>query len=160
VALLEIGRVVKPHGLVGEVVVRFVSNRPERLRPGSRLVVAAGPADRRRPAELTIAAVRPHLGRHLVFFEGIDDRDAAERLRGVTLAAEPIDDLGALFVHELIGSTVVGTDGVSRGTVTGVEANPASDLLVVDDRFFVPVRFVVDSSPGRIVVDTPEGLFE
>jgi 16S rRNA processing protein RimM len=159
-ALLEVGRVVKPHGLAGEVVVRFVSNRPERLRPGSRLVVGPAAADRGLPGELTIAAVRPNLGGQLVAFEGVGDRDAAERLRGVILCAEPLADAGALFVHELIGAEVVDAGGVSRGTVTSVEANPASDLLVVDGRHLVPVRFVVDASPGRIVVDAPAGIFE
>ena len=104
--------------------------------------------------------MRPHLGGQLVAFEGVGDRDAAERLRGVILCAEPLADAGALFVHELIGAEVVDAGGVSRGTVTSVEANPASDLLVVDGRHLVPVRFVVDASPGRIVVDAPAGIFE
>jgi len=159
VALLEIGRVVKPHGLVGEVVVRFVSNRPERLEPGSRVVVGSARREDL-PAELTIVAVRPHLGRHLVLFEGVGNREAAERLRGVVLGAEPIDDADALFVHELIGAEVVDAGGRSRGIVTAVEANPASDLLVVAGRYLVPVRFVVGRSPGRIVVDAPAGIFE
>ncbi len=157
-ALLEVGRVVKPHGLAGEVVVVFVSNRPERLQPGSRLTVladGAGPV----PAELTIAAVRPQRRCHLVTFEGVTDRDGAERLRGAVLAAEPLADDAALFVHELIGAEVVDTAGVVRGTVTAVEANPASDLLVVDGSHLVPVRFVVSHSPGRVVVDVPEGIF-
>ena len=48
---------------------------------------------------------------------------------------------------------------IVRGTVTAVEANPASDLLVVDGSHLVPVRFVVSHSPGRVVVDVPEGIF-
>ena len=157
-ALLEIGRVVKPHGLAGEVVVVFVSNRPERLQPGSRFTVladGAGPV----PEELTIAAVRPQRRCHLVTFEGVTDRVGAEHLRGAVLAAEPLADDAALFVHELIGAEVVDTAGVVRGTVTAVEANPASDLLVVDGSHLVPVRFVVSHSPGRVVVDVPEGIF-
>ncbi len=157
-ALLEVGRVVKPHGLAGEVVVVFVSNRPERLQPGSRLTVLADGAGPVRE-ELTIAAVRPQRRCHLVTFEGVTDRDGAEHLRGAVLAAEPLSDDAALFVHELIGAEVVDTAGVVRGTVTAVEANPASDLLVVDGSHLVPVRFVVSHSPGRVVVDVPEGIF-
>jgi 16S rRNA processing protein RimM len=158
VALLEIGRVVKPHGLTGEVVVVFVSNRPERLQPGSRVsIVPTGSGGA--PAQLTVASVRPHRTCHLVCFEGVTDRDAAERLRGARLAAEPLEDPAALFVHELIGADVVDADGVEHGKVTAVEANPASDLLVVDGVHLVPVRFVVEASPGRIVVDVPEGIF-
>jgi 16S rRNA processing protein RimM len=158
VALLEIGRVVKPHGLAGEVLVVFVSNRPERLQPGSRLsIVPTGSGGV--PAQLTVAYVRPHRACHLVCFEGVTDLDAAERLRGARLAAEPLEDPEALFVHDLIGADVVDADGVGHGKVTAVEANPASDLLVVDGLHLVPVRFVVEASPGRIVVDVPEGIF-
>jgi hypothetical protein len=41
-----------------------------------------------------------------------------------------------------------------------VEANPASDILVLDDDQMVPLRFVVDRQPGRLVIDPPEGLLE
>ncbi len=44
--------------------------------------------------------------------------------------------------------------------MTGVEANPASDLLVIDERTYVPMRFVVQTARGRVVVDVPEGVFE
>jgi len=40
-ALLEIGRVARPHGLSGEVVVELFTNRHERLHPGARFIVAA-----------------------------------------------------------------------------------------------------------------------
>lgn len=108
---------------------------------------------------LTVTSVRPHQACHLVRFEGVTDRDAAERLRGARLAAEPLEDPAALFVHELIGAEVVDAGGVGHGKVTAVEANPASDLLVVDGVHLVPVRFIVEASPGRIVVDVPEGIF-
>ncbi len=41
-----------------------------------------------------------------------------------------------------------------------VVANPASDLLELDSGALVPVVFVVDRAPGRIVIDPPAGLFE
>lgn len=155
--LLEIGTVVRPHGLRGEVVVALVSNRPERLAPGSRLEAELG-ADRR---SLEVVAARPFQQRHLVCFAGVEDRDGAEALRGARLLAGAIEDPDALFVHELIGSEVVERDGTSRGRVTAVEANPASDLLVLDaGQALVPLRFVVDRLPGQLVVEAPEGLFD
>ena len=90
----------------------------------------------------------------------MDDIEAAEALRGTVLLAEPIEDPEALFVHELVGAEVVEADGTSHGRVTGVEANPASDLLVVEGGGLVPLRFVVGTAAGRVVVDVPEGLFE
>ena len=159
---------MKPHGLRGEVVVALVTNRLERLEPGAVLTVRRGsrpaaPADdggEELPDRLAITGARPHGRRHLVRFAGVDDIDAAERLRGLVLCAPPIEDPDALFVHELIGATLVDTAGRPHGTVTAVEANPASDLLVLDGGELVPLVFVVGRAPGRVVVDPPEGLFE
>ena len=160
VALLEVGHIVKPHGLRGEVVVRFVSNRPERLRPGEQMLVLPPGASTPSSESLEIMAIRPQRDCYLVVFAGIDDRDGADRLRGARLLAESIDDADALFVHDLVGSEVFDTNGERKGRVTAVEANPASDLLVVDGRAYVPARFVVSRSEGRIVIDPPEGLFD
>ena len=63
-------------------------------------------------------------------------------------------------MHELVGAEVVDTAGVSRGTVVAVEANPASDLLVLEGGGLVPLRFVVSRRPGRVVVDVPAGLLD
>ncbi len=44
--------------------------------------------------------------------------------------------------------------------MTAVEANPASDLLVLDSGALVPLTFVVASEPGKLTVDAPPGLFD
>jgi 16S rRNA processing protein RimM len=138
----------------GECVVALVTNRLERLRPGSLLVRAGAGA-------LEVVAARPHQGRFIVSFAGVDDRERAEQLRGTVLLAEPIDDdPETWFVHELIGCQVDDTSGRRLGTVTAVEANPASDLLVLDGRHLVPLRFVVERSRGRLVAEVPAGLLE
>ena len=150
--LLEVGRIDRPHGIRGEVAVSLVTNRLERLDPGSILRCERGP--------LVVASSRPHGQRHLVRFERVDTREEAERLKGLVLRAEPIDDPGELWVHELIGSSVVDQHDVDRGAITGVIVNPASDLLELEDGSLVPVRFVVDrSSSGVVAVDVPDGLF-
>ena len=151
--LLEIGRIAKAHGLNGEVSVVLVSNRTERLDPGSVLSTDRG--------DLTVASSRPHGDRWLVRFAGHDDRSSAEALRGLELRAEPLDDPEELWVHELVGATVISSDGVERGTVTAVQDNPAADLLVLDSGALVPVVFVVDGpTDGVVHVDVPDGLFE
>ena len=87
--------------------------------------------------------------------------DAADGLRGTELYAAPLDDPDALWVHELIGSIVEDTGGTVLGTVVEVEANPASDLLVLDGGGLIPLRFVVASDPGvRVTVDVPDGLLD
>jgi 16S rRNA processing protein RimM len=150
---LEVGRVGRAHGLRGEVAVTFTTNRSERCEPGA--VLYAG--ERR----LVIATARPHQGRWLVCFDGIADRSAAEVLLGQRLFAAPLeggDD--ELWVHELIGSEVRDPAGSVLGVVTSVEANPAHDLLVLEDGALVPVVFVREHGDDYVVVDVPDGLLE
>jgi 16S rRNA processing protein RimM len=151
-----VGQVVKPHGLRGEVVVDLVTDRTERLAPGT--VLDAG--TRREP--LAVRASRPQGPgqRWLVSFEGVSSREAAEQLRGAVLRAPALaPEPGVLFVHELIGAEVFTAGGRRAGTVVAVEANPASDLLVLDTGALVPAHFVVAHDRGvRVTVDVPEGL--
>ncbi len=156
--MLEVGQVVKPHGLKGEVIVAMITNRPEeRLAPGFAFSTDRG--------DLTVESASPHLGRWIVAFAGVDGRDGAEALRGTVLMAEPLadgdDDDETLWIHELIGSEVVGVDGRSYGRVEAVEANPASDLLVLPGGKLVPLVFVVSGpTGGRLVIDPPLGLLD
>jgi 16S rRNA processing protein RimM len=90
----------------------------------------------------------------------VSSREAADELRGQTLTAEPIHDPDEMWVHELIGAHVVETDGTERGVVESVLANPASDVLVLTSGALVPLTFVVDHGPDRIVVEVPPGLFD
>jgi 16S rRNA processing protein RimM len=82
-------------------------------------------------------------------------------LQGLTLRAPAIDDPNELWVHELIGAPVVTVDGVQVGIVEAVEANPASDILVLDNGALVPVTFVVQRrEDNTVVIDPPEGLLD
>ncbi|HZQ27205.1 MAG TPA: ribosome maturation factor RimM [Acidimicrobiales bacterium] len=151
--MLEVGRIAKPHGLKGEVVVDLVTNRTERVDPGSVLSTERG--------DLTVERSSPFQGRWIVAFAGVHTREQADELRGTVLSAEPLpttDD--GLWVHELIGSAVVDTTGAELGRVDAVQANPASDLLVLDGGGLVPLRFVVSTEPGRVMVDVPPGLLD
>jgi 16S rRNA processing protein RimM len=152
--LLQVGRIVKPHGLRGDVIVSLSTNRPERVAPGSVLVTDDG-------RELEVLRSSAHQGRFIVTFEGMNGIDDAEGARGTQLSAAPLDDPEALWIHELIGSRVEDATGKVLGTVEGVEANPASDLLVLDGGVLIPLRFVVASEPGvRITVEVPDGLLD
>ena len=151
--LLEVGRVLKSHGLRGEVVVDMVSDRPERVTRGAELATATGP--------LVVVEARAHQDRWLIRFDGCTSREAADALRGTVLWAEPLDDEDELWVHELIGCTVVDAEGIERGSVESVQENPAADLLVLTGGTLVPVVFVVAPPiDGVLRVDTPDGLFD
>jgi len=152
-ALLEVGRVVKPHGVRGNVIVELVTNRTERLAPGTVLAGSNG-------TDLEVVSSAPHQERWIVAFAGVGDLDAAEALRDTVLSAEELSDPEALWVHQLIGAEVVAPDGRSFGRVSAVEANPASDLLVLEGGGLVPLRFVVGREQGRVVVEVPAGLLD
>jgi 16S rRNA processing protein RimM len=151
--LLEVGRIVKPHGIRGEVIVDLVTNRPERVAAGSVLSSDIG--------DLEVLRSSPHQHRWIVAFAGVADRNGAEALRGTVLRAEPLEgeDDRTLWVHELVGADVYDTQGRFYGSVQEVEANPASDLLVLPQGL-VPLTFVVEQSEGRVVIDPPAGLIE
>ena len=151
--MLEVGRVKKAHGLRGEVIVSLITDRFERVAPGALLVSG----DR----TLEVETSRPHQKHFIVSFVGVLSREDAEALQGSTLHAEPLDDPDELWVHELIGAPVQLVDGAAVGVVDAVQANPASDLLVLDSGALVPVLFVVERrDDGTVVIDPPAGLLD
>ncbi len=132
------------------------THRCERLAVGAVLQTDGG--------DLQVEHQRPHQGRYLVRFAGVVDRPGADALRGRILRAEPVEEPGVLWVHELVGSMVRSVGGVELGRVVSVEANPASDLLVLESGALIPLRFLVSFESleaGReVVVDPPPGLLD
>ena len=166
-----VGRVVKPHGIRGELVVDVRTDSPEeRFVPGAVLATRARDGA---SGTVTIAAARPHTGRLLVTFEGVAGRDAAEAMRGLLLVVDaadlaPSDDPEEFYDHELEGLEVVDVQGNRIGVVAEVLHTAGSDLLSVrrPDGGEALVPFVADIVPtvdvaaGRVVVDPPEGLLD
>ena len=150
---LEVGRIIKAQGLRGQVLVDLWTDRHERLKAGTQLLTERGP--------MLVIASAPHQQRFIVSFEGVTTREDAERLRGVVLSAPRLYDDDVIWIDQLFGAQVYDEKGVLRGVVTDVEANPASDLLVLDSGALVPLTFVTNVvANARIDVDVPEGLFE
>jgi 16S rRNA processing protein RimM len=154
--LLEVGRITRAHGLAGDVVVAPISNLPSRFATDAVLHVQGHPR--------RVTRTRRQ-GDHVVLhFDGIDDRTAAEQLRGAVLLAEPVGAPpdGEVWVHELIGCTALDTHGNELGRVEAVQDNPAHDLLVLEGGALIPMPFVVehDAVACRVVVDPPEGLLD
>ena len=154
--LLEVGRIGKPHGVRGDTYVTFTSDVALRHDVGSVLVIET-PQGRR---ELVISRSRPEKDRFVVHFEGIDDRNEVEKLTNKVLLAAPVDTEGALWVHELIGSTVVDASGAEVGMCVSVLQNPAHELLELDNGALVPMPFVLSCVDGITTIDPPEGLFD
>jgi 16S rRNA processing protein RimM len=163
---VTVGRIGRPHGIRGAVVVGVRTDEPElRFAKGSRLdtdPVGLGP--------LIVSASRWHSGELLVRFEGVDDRDAAGELRGTWLLADsatfaPLDDPDAFRDGDLIGLLVRTVSGTAVGTVDDV-LHSGQDVLVIkspDGReimvpFVLPLVPEVDVAAGYLVIDPPEGL--
>jgi len=166
---LVVGRIVRPHGVHGEVVVDVRTDSPdERYTAGT--VFATDPAA---AGPLTVSGVRPHQGRLLVTFDGVADRDLAATLRGVLLCVdsdsvpEP-EDPDEFLDHQLVGLRATTPDGEAIGEVVRVDHGPGHDMLLVrlPDRREGLVPFVraivptVDLAGGRVVLTPPDGLFD
>jgi 16S rRNA processing protein RimM len=130
-----------------------VTDRVERLDVGSLLW-----CDGR---DLVVTRSRTGANRRRVAgFEGIDTREAIEQLNNEPLFAAPLDDADALWVHELIGKSVVDQNGDAHGPCRAVVENPASDLLELESGALVPTDFVTSVDDQAIHVDVPDGLFD
>ena len=152
-ARLEVGRVGRPHGLAGDLLIDFVTDRvADRTAVGARLWADGRP--------LEVVAARPHKGRWLVRFAGIEDRSGAERLVGSVLEAVPVEDPDAVFVHQLIGRRLGDQHGVDHGPVVSVIENPAADLLELDDGRLVPLTFLAERADDALRVVVPVGLLD
>ena len=138
------------------MVVQLWTDQTQRVDPGSELTTPRG--------TLTVVWSTPFgPDRYIVQFEGVLDRDAADGLRGVELSAEPLEDVAdVLWVHELVGATVRDAVGNELGVIASVEANPASDLMVLESGGLIPVRFVTahDAAAHTVEVDIPDGLLD
>ena len=139
-ARLVVGRIVKPHGVRGEMIVEVLSDAPDRYAPGES--VDAGDPDGALRT-LTVRATRNDRGRSLIMFEEITDRDAAEALRGALLSIDRKDaatlEDGMYYEWQLEGLTVVSEDGATLGTfhvyVTLASRSPV--MVQTDGRIYV-----------------------
>ncbi|MBN9223477.1 MAG: ribosome maturation factor RimM [Microbacterium sp. SCN 70-27] len=170
---LRVGRLVKAHGLKGALKLELYTDDPDgRFVPGAVFTLQVPEASPWHGKTVTVREFRWMNSHPVVFFEGIDDRTAAESIvrailwidQDETAAAE--DD--AWYDHQLVGLDVV-RDGTVVGRVVRVDHFPAQDLLIVrplesDDEILVPFVSAivpeVDVVAGRVVVTPPAGLFE
>jgi 16S rRNA processing protein RimM len=162
-----VGHAVRSHGLRGEVVVERLSDNPDRFAAGSELLAEINGGRR----SLRVRKTRLHHGRLLVSFEGVEDRENADALRGCDLvvpatAVPPAPD-GCFYSFELIGCRCRDRTLGELGVVDEVLEDGGGWLLIVahlDRR--LPVPFVqaflrrVDVTTGVIEVDLPQGLLE
>jgi 16S rRNA processing protein RimM len=170
---LVVGRVVKAHGVSGELVVEVRTDDPHhRFAVGS--ILTGKPANGAPAREYTIESCREHGVRLLLRLVGVADRDAADAMRGTLFVVDsadlpPIDDPDVFYDHQLEGLVVRTTDGRDVGTVAEVLHTAAGELLAVrrpDGTGEALVPFVtaivtsVSLADKVIEIDPPDGLLE
>jgi 16S rRNA processing protein RimM len=169
---LTVGRVVKAHGVGGEVVVEIRTDDPAaRFAPGNTLR-AKKPRDGGEERSYVVADAREHSGRLLVRLAGVEDRDTADALRGSLFVVDsddlpPIDEPDTYYDHQLEGLRVRTTTGQDVGLVAEVLHTAAGELLAVRrDSGEVLVPFVsaivtsVSLEDRLVEIDPPEGLLD
>lgn len=145
---LIIGEVLKPQGVRGEVKVRPITCDPGRFADTDFVFLKRKDQFERRNVRVTrIADDAIYL-----FFEGVDDRNAAELLRGEMLYidrehAVALDD-DEEFICDLIGCEGVDTDGRSLGKITEVMQPGGNDVYV----FNGPLGEVLVPALNRVVL--------
>jgi 16S rRNA processing protein RimM len=166
--MVTVGRIIRPHGHKGEVVVQPETDfAASRFREGAELTWMRGGT----VGTVRVAAGREHQGRWLVMLEGVDSMNDAETLRDLELrisdhALHPLEP-GTHYVHDLEGCEVTTESGVRIGLVERVQFGAGQPLLVVggaQGEILVPLidRICrrIDPAARRITVELPEGLLE
>lgn len=161
---LVVGRIARPHGVRGALVVDPVSRVIESLRPGS--IVFIGELER----TFEIVNIRPHRKRYLVAVEGIDDRNQADEYRDleVKLSYEegaPLDE-HEYYYWQILGMTVDTEQGEQLGEVIDIIETGANDVYIIrsssGDDLLIPaiedVILKVDLEANRMRVRLLPGL--
>ncbi|PZX09720.1 ribosome maturation factor RimM [Celeribacter halophilus] len=162
-----VGAIAGAYGVHGEVRIKSFCAEPEAIADYAPLTSEDGT----RTFDLTLTrAIKNGFAGQI---KGIENKEEADALKGVTLFAER-DTLPSLpddeYYHaDLIGLTVLDTGGTELGQVRNVLNHGAGDLLEVHGpnlkaSVLLPFTMAnvptVDLASGRIIADPPEGLFE
>ena len=151
---LALAAVAGAHGIRGEIRLKLFTDSADNLARHARLYLGG--------VERKLVKVRGDSKGAVARFEGVDDRTAAEALRGSLVeidraALPPLDD-GEYYHADLIGTPCVDRDGNPLGTVVAVENFGAGDLLEVEldggRRSLIPFKpGIADLDGDRIVLD-------
>ena len=157
-----VGRIIRPRGIIGEVIIEPLSDHPSRFEAGAELWLGE--------TCMTVAKAWPDKGRLVLLFDGVTSREAAEELRGGELEVDassllPLDD-DRYYLHDLVGCRLEDSRGAWLGSVTGVVPGIPGWLEIDREGKSALVPMVraflleVDLEAMRIVLDLPTGLLE
>lgn len=161
---LVIGRIIKPHGVRGEVRVEIITDLPERFTWLE--IVYVGDSS---PEPVKVESVRFHKNYALVKLEGYDTRETAAELRNQLLQVPedegiPLED-GEYFLYQLVGLAVYTDEGEHLGELVEVMETKANNVFVVHGprgEVLLPdtdeVILEIDFENSRMVVHLLPGL--
>lgn len=166
--MVLVGRIARPHGLRGQVIVNPETDFAEaRFAEGATLWTRSDRGDE----PLVIVSARMQGARPVVGFDGFDKIEDAERLAGLELrvpeeALQPLAD-GTYYQHQLIGCVVETASGERIGEVARVDGGSAASLLAIDGpkgEILIPLAVdictAIDVEAKRITVQPPDGLLD
>src|SRR5262245_12035270 len=166
--MVLVGRIARPHGLRGQVIVNPETDFVEdRFKPGAIFWTRSARGDE----QLRVTSARVQNGRPVIGFEGFSSIEDVERLAGLDLRV-PEDELqpldaGMYYHHQLIGCAVETVAGERVGDVVGVTGGAAGSLLEVDGprgKVLIPLAVEIcveiDVEAKRIRINPPEGLLD
>lgn len=167
-ATLEVGRVTKPHGILGAVKVALNWSGSDALFHAKRVELELPDGVRR---AFEVESARAAGKQLLVKLVGVASRNDAEAIRGakvlVPRAELPPLAEGEYYLVDLVGAKVVGPEG-PLGAVVDVQVHPSVDCVVVESpsgkRYEVPLvppwLERVDSAAKLIELSSLDGLIE
>lgn len=169
-AFLVLGKIVRPHGVRGEMSLKILTDFPERIADLDAVYLGSSAYDEAGATEHEVLSTRRHREQLLIKLSDIPTRDEAALQRGkllmVTLAdAVPLEE-GEFYLYQIIGAEVVSEDGEVLGTLKEVLETGANDVYVVTGgmrgEVLLPdipeVILDVDVNAQRITVALPPGL--
>jgi 16S rRNA processing protein RimM len=169
---VQIGYVAGAHGVGGVLRIVPTTDYPERFFDMDTLVAEQ---TGKSPLSLKITGVKPHSGKGqmLISAEGIDDRGAAEALKGwkITISPEERVELpeGEYWIDSLIGLDVIDDEsGAHLGSIEEIMNTGSNDVYRVrtDDgtlRLIPAIRDVVRDislEGGTVRIKLLEGLWD
>lgn len=160
---------MRPHGVIGEMRVRLMTDYPERLKMHKQVFLGHDPMKANAKA-YEVVATRFHQDHWLIRLRDVLDRNQAELLRGLYVMTEldnaiPLDD-DEFYLYELIGMSVETEDGQLLGKLTDIMETGANDVFILQSERYgellVPAheQTIVDilREQQRIIMTLPEGL--
>ncbi len=128
----ELGKIIKPHGLQGELQIYLDVDEPTAYKNLESVFVEIN--DNLVPFFVESLSLNGNKG--IIAFEDVESFEDAEKLRDhklhLPLALLPELPDGKFYYHEVIGYTVVDQQEGALGTVASILSGKAQDLLEMD----------------------------